>query len=74
MYGISAVSVGALVGGIALTGATPAGAAATGGADVYQLTECVDYGHVEVCGTLHSTITVVNTPNCHVVMRGEFPL
>lgn len=55
----------------ALAGATPAAAAASAGASVYKQTGCVDYGHVEVCGIIHSSITVVNTPNGHVVMRAN---
>jgi hypothetical protein len=61
----------AMTGAITFTGAVPASAAASTGASVYKQLGCVDYGHVEVCGTIHSTITVVNTPSGHVVMRGS---
>lgn len=61
----------AMTGVIACAGALPASAAATTGASVYKQFGCVDYGPVEVCGTIHSTITVVNTPSGHVIMRGS---
>lgn len=63
----------AMTGAITFTGAVPASASASAstGASVYKQLGCVDYGHVEVCGTIHSSITVVNTPSGHVVMRGS---
>ena len=61
----------ALTGVIACTGAVPASAAASTGASVYKQLGCVDYGPVEVCGTIHSTITVVNTSSGHVIMRAS---
>lgn len=61
----------AMASAVTFAGAVPASAAASTGASVYKQLGCVDYGYVEVCGTIHSTITVVNTPSGHVVMRGS---
>jgi hypothetical protein len=65
------VSTLVMTGVIACAGVVPASAAAPTGATVYKQVGCVDYGPVEVCGTIHSTITVVNTPSGHVIMRGS---
>lgn len=61
----------AMTGVIACTGAVPASAAASTGASVYKQLGCVDYGHVEVCGSIHSSITVVNTASGQVIMRAN---